>query len=198
MSQEHPYLQDSDAPGKALILEHGLCLFARQGLSATSIRDIAKATGLSNPALYKHFGTKDELALVLFERLYRVQVKQLSWATGQTAHFSGKFQAFLEGWLGALDRHPEATIFIIDNLKTLWSQMPEEMQSKTILSVLREIIQLGRAEGSVSSGIDIQMQLALVVGMLENLARQVFFGTFAGPVLPQAGEVEHLLRQALR
>lgn len=198
MRQIQPYLQDSDAPGKALILEQGLRLFAQQGLSATSIRDIAQATGLSNPALYKHFRTKDELALVLFERLYRAQVKHLSWVTGQSPDFSGKFEAFLETWLQAFDSHPDATIFIIDNLRTLWPKMPEDMKSRTIMSLLREILQLGRSEGHVSASVELPMQLALVVGMLENIARQVFFGALARPALPQLGAVEHLLRQALR
>jgi AcrR family transcriptional regulator len=36
-------------------------------LAATSVRDIAEESGFTNPALYKHFVGKKELALHLFE-----------------------------------------------------------------------------------------------------------------------------------
>ena len=198
MTQIQLFVYDNDAPGKALILQEGLRLFARQGLSATSIRDIAQATGLSNPALYKHFSTKDELALVLFERLYRAELQHLSWATGKSSFFCGKFQAFLENWLRAFDEHPDATLFVMDNLRTLWPHMPDEMKSRTILSLLRDIIQLGRSEGTVDSSTGINMQLAVVVGMLENIARQIFFGSLAPSALRQLDEAEHILCKALR
>lgn len=198
MTQDQPYVHDTDAPGKALILQEGLRLFARKGLSATSIRDIAQATGLSNPALYKHFATKDQLALVLFERLYRAQLQRVSRTTGQSSTFRLKFRAFLETGFRAVDEHPEATVFVADNLRTLWPHMPDGLKSRTMLSVLRDIIQLGRSKGDVASSVDENMQLALVVGMLENITRQVFFGSLAHPALAQLDDAEHLLRKALR
>ncbi|TQM89490.1 TetR/AcrR family transcriptional regulator [Roseinatronobacter monicus] len=198
MTQDQPFVHATDAPGKALILQEGLRLFARKGLSATSIRDIAQASGLSNPALYKHFATKDQLALVLFERLYRAQLQRVSLTTGQSSTFRLKFRAFLETGLRAVDEHPEATVFVADNLRTLWPHMPDGLKSRTILSILRDIIQLGRSEGDVESCVDENMQLALVVGMLENITRQIFFGSLAHPALAQLHDAEHLLRKALR
>lgn len=192
-----PFILDSDAPGKARILREGLRLFAHKGLSATSIRDIAKATGLSNPALYKHFKTKDELAMVLFERLYRSHLLHLKQQVTREPDFHSKFRAFLENRLHAYDEQPDATIFVTDNLMTLWSHMPKDMMDRTILSLLREVLQLGRSEKAVDSSSDITMQLALVVGMLENITRQIFFGDQPRPALAKLDEVERLLCKAL-
>ena len=197
MTPYQPFVHHTDAPGKVLILTEGLRLFAQKGLSATSIRDIAQATGLSNPALYKHFGTKDELALVLFERLYRSQFQRLSQAIEQSPTFDGKFQAFLENGLSAIDEHPAATIFVTDHLRVLWPLMPDTMKSRTILSLLRDILRLGRSEGSIGSDVQEHLQIALVVGMLEQITRQRFFGTLAQPALSQLDEVKQLLRKAL-
>ena len=43
-------------------------LFVSQGVSETTIRDIATAAGVAEGALYRHHRGKDELILALFER----------------------------------------------------------------------------------------------------------------------------------
>ncbi|MDE9449789.1 TetR/AcrR family transcriptional regulator [Aliiroseovarius sp. Z3] len=197
MSFNPPFILDSDAPGKALMLREALRLFAHKGMSATSIRDIAKATGLSNPALYKHFKTKDELALVLFERLYRNHVLSLRNDVGKESGFRAKLRALLKNRLRVYDEHPDATIFATDNLMALWPNMPKEMKDQTILSLLREIIELGRSEGTVESDAEITMQMAVVTGILEQVTRQKFFGNLPGTALSHLNEVERILGKAL-
>ena len=64
------YVSEDDAPAKRRILVAALALFVRDGLCETSVRDIAKASGFTNPALFKHFRSKDDLARYLFERCY--------------------------------------------------------------------------------------------------------------------------------
>ncbi|TSE01514.1 TetR/AcrR family transcriptional regulator [Skermania sp. ID1734] len=43
------------------IMEHATRLFAERGFAATSLQDIADATGLTRPALYHYVANKDEL-----------------------------------------------------------------------------------------------------------------------------------------
>jgi AcrR family transcriptional regulator len=43
------------------ILEAALRLFARQGYAATTVRQIADAIGVTSPALYAHFASKQEI-----------------------------------------------------------------------------------------------------------------------------------------
>lgn len=198
MKQNSSFILDSDAPGKAHIMREALRLFAENGLSATSIRDISKATGLSNPALYKHFKTKDELANTLFERLYRSHLLHLKKEVKTESDFRTKFRAFLKIRLLAYDEQPDAEIYVTDNLRALWPHMPKNMKDRTVLSLLRDIILLGRSEGSVDPDTDITLQLALVVGMLDNVTRQIFFRGISGPALAQLDDVERLLCKALR
>ncbi len=197
MTDLPPFLHPDDAPGKTLILREALRLFARDGLSATSIRDIAQATGLSNPALYKHFRTKDALALVLFERLYGAHLLQLTKATARCPEFPGKFSAFIETRLSAFDSHPDAALFMTDTFVTLWPQMPAQMKTRTILSLLRDIVGLGRTEGHVDTTTDAALQMSLVVGSLDHLTRQIAFGTLPGPATAHLKDIEQLLRKAL-
>jgi AcrR family transcriptional regulator len=47
------------------ILQVASVLFARHGFAGTSTRDIAREVGISQPALYKHFGSKQQILRAL-------------------------------------------------------------------------------------------------------------------------------------
>lgn len=51
------------------IMEEATRLFADRGFAGTSLQDIADATGLTRPALYHYFGSKEELLSRLVSEL---------------------------------------------------------------------------------------------------------------------------------
>ncbi|MER5353585.1 helix-turn-helix domain-containing protein [Kitasatospora sp. NPDC002551] len=53
------------------ILDASHELFVQAGYRATSLRDIAAASGISHPALLRHFGSKEEILTALVERIDR-------------------------------------------------------------------------------------------------------------------------------
>ncbi|MFF0292847.1 TetR/AcrR family transcriptional regulator [Kitasatospora sp. NPDC004614] len=53
------------------ILDASHELFVQAGYRATSLRDIAAASGISHPALLRHFGSKQEILTALVDRLDR-------------------------------------------------------------------------------------------------------------------------------
>lgn len=53
-----------------LILDAAESLFARQGYSATTIKQVAEQVGVQGPALYKHFSSKRALFEEVLERLF--------------------------------------------------------------------------------------------------------------------------------
>ena len=197
MNSHPPFIHDNDSAGKVRILTEALRLFARKGLSATSIRDIANTAGLSNPALYKHFKTKDELAHVLFERLYRSHLRSLQNEVRSENGFQKRFRAFLRCRLRAYDEQPAGVIFASDNFISLWPHMPKEMKDRTILTLLREIIEVGRSEGHVGTDAAITIQVMVVIGVLEQITRQMFFDTLSGSAVSLLDEVERILAKAM-
>src|SRR5689334_382593 len=48
---------------KLAIVKAALPLFARQGFAETTTKDLARAAGISEPLLYKHFPSKEALYL---------------------------------------------------------------------------------------------------------------------------------------
>ncbi|MBD0709032.1 MULTISPECIES: TetR/AcrR family transcriptional regulator [unclassified Streptomyces] len=53
----------------ARILDAAHVLFIENGYRATSLRDVAAASGISHPALLRHFGSREEILTALVERL---------------------------------------------------------------------------------------------------------------------------------
>lgn len=191
------YIDPNDPPGKRGILREGLRLFAGNGLSATTIRDIAAATGLTNPALYKHFKTKDDLAKTLFERSYSELLKRLMLATRSTEGFPDKFRAFIKTYAAFFDEDPDAAMFTTDNLATLWPHVSERLKNRTVITVLREILEEGRTSGLVSKKEDLDLQLIFVIGTLGQLSRQLYLRSIPGPASRFVAGIERTLRAGL-
>lgn len=59
------------------ILSAALDLFSRQGYQATGIDDIGAAAGVSGPAIYRHFGSKQDLLAAAFARSFEMRREQL-------------------------------------------------------------------------------------------------------------------------
>ncbi|HEU0300495.1 MAG TPA: TetR/AcrR family transcriptional regulator [Longimicrobium sp.] len=72
------------------IIRQAAALFNQQGFAGASMSDIMQATGLQKGGIYRHFESKEALALEAFE-----------YAVGQMA---GRFTAALEGRENAVDR----------------------------------------------------------------------------------------------
>jgi AcrR family transcriptional regulator len=53
------------------LLEGGRKVFAEQGVEATSVLDIVRAAGVSQPSFYNHFETKQALALEIATAFFR-------------------------------------------------------------------------------------------------------------------------------
>lgn len=52
---------------RQLVRDAAACLFRERGFHATSMRDIAKATGMLSGSIYYHFASKDDLLLDVYE-----------------------------------------------------------------------------------------------------------------------------------
>ena len=72
------------------IIERAAVLFNQQGYSGASMSDIMAATGLQKGGIYRHFGSKEQLALEAFD--YAV------------SRMADRFREALEGRVHAVDR----------------------------------------------------------------------------------------------
>jgi AcrR family transcriptional regulator len=192
------YTSPDDAPAKQKILVAALELFVRDGLCETSVRDIARASGFSNPALFKHFSTKEALADYLFERCYLELFHLVARARKSGATFQARQRAVIDAYLAALDRDRDSVLFVQENLRQFWPRMPAELRKHSILGEVGTLLKEGINEGTVTTATEIGLLTAAWVGVLQQFARARFFGEFKQPSRMIAAALEDLLTRMVK
>lgn len=77
-------------------------LFNKKGVSATSISDVEKATGMTRGSIYGNFKNKDAVALAVFDHNWALKRKLLSEGANRCAQYKDKLLAHV------LLHHPDA------------------------------------------------------------------------------------------
>jgi AcrR family transcriptional regulator len=196
------YVAAGDAPGKAKILVAALRLFVRDGVCETSIRDIAKASGFTNPALFKHFESKDALAEFLFERCYLELFHLVNRAIKVGPGFVVRQRAVLEAVVGLLDRDADTVLYVTDQLRHFWPKMPAEVQKHTIIGEVRKMLEDGRREGVVTKKVEIALLTSAWLGTVQQFARERYFdregGVFRRPAKEVVAGLDELLMRMVK
>lgn len=173
------YVRDTDPPAKREILRAAVELFGRRGLAGTSIRDIARASGFTNPALYKHFASKEALALHLFEVCHARVWQECADALETGTQFAGQLDAYVERWLRFMDDQPEVIAFLSDSARELWPLASASVQRNTMIGLARTLARAGLPPRSDRRRIDVVA--AGIQGTLAELARMLQLGVAKGP-----------------
>lgn len=89
---------------RARILETAATAASQGSFGATSLADVAAATGLSKSAVFKHFQSKDALMLALVEDI-SARFAGLVWTPAREAHPSGRerLRVIFDAWLDWAD-----------------------------------------------------------------------------------------------
>ena len=123
------YIREDDPPAKREILRAAMKLFSERGLAATTIRDIAEESGYTNPALYKHFASKEELALHLFETCHRRLWAACSAAIAAPATFDESWPATSAEYLRCLTTTRCPPPSWSDSARVLWPKAAPTIRS---------------------------------------------------------------------
>ena len=159
---------DKAASIRERILEEACRLFAEKGFSATSIRDISHAAGVTNPMIYYYFGSKEELFLAVISEANQAVEEGLGVLSATDRPFEALLVDVIMLYFGLIRESPDtARLFLYlqygperfrfeDALKALHDK------SKSIWAVL-----LGRAvaRGDVRV-VDVEMAMLQIFGLI--------------------------------
>ena len=188
------YIHANDPPAKREILRSALKLFSERGLASTSIRDIAEESGYTNPALYKHYPSKDALALELFESCHARVWTMCSAALASGRGFDEKLDAYVGCWLGLHDEFPEVMAFLSDSARVLWPKLRRASRRNTMIGLARTLmLEAPRARGA-SHSVDPDVAAASVQGTLAEIVRMIQVGVVDGPAIRWKDAVAEALR----
>ena len=198
MTTELPcYIREDDPPAKREILRAAMKLFSEHGLAATSIRDIAQESGYTNPALYKHFAGKDELALHLFETCHRRLWTKCQAAIDGAKTFDDKLEAYVGQVLALVDEHPDAMAFLSDSARVLWPKMAPAVRRQTMIGLARSLMSLAPRPPRTRSAVHPDVVAASLQGTLAELARMLQVGVIPGPAIRWKADLVGLFRRVV-
>jgi len=164
-----PLFGDSPAAKNAIMTE-ALKLFASRGVEAVSVRDIAAASGFTNPALFRHFASKEALGRALFEACYL----RLTSAMEAAAAVDG-MAAWLAAALGMIAAEPEVVHFVFENARRYWPALPDGARARNLPALMRAMLEREQAAGRVRGDLDLPLAAMVVLGALGQIARSAHF-----------------------
>lgn len=170
------------AQGKQRILHAALRLFTEKGLCETSIRDIGAAAKLSNPALYKHYESKDALARELFVFCYRWLHSALEKVVrGEFESFAAQFAAYSSTFFGKFETAPEVVIYLSDNIQHFWPEVQPDVGGDTFIGQINRMLGSAIGREEISDELDIDLTSAIIIGGIQQLSRMWYLGLLARP-----------------
>lgn len=153
-----------------------IALFVDKGITATTIRDIAGAVGLSEGALYRHFSSKEQLVWQLFERNYVEFAGRLLTLAESESTAREKLGAMIRGFCREHDHNPQLFRFLLfvqhGELEKLGPETP------TPVAAVRTVIENGIASGEIPAQ-DADLATALVFGVVLQPVQFVAYGRLA-------------------
>ena len=176
-----PILLETGPASKREILKAALSLFVRHGPSYPTARQIAAQAGYSNPAIFKYFRTKDQLAHYLFKQCYKRVTGELHEAIHLERPFRDNLQALLGAYGRIVEEDLDTFLYATENTRRFWPSLSPDLRARSLVGLLRRVFENGKTEGVVGRDADPELLVAGVVGLLSQFARLRYFGEFQGP-----------------
>jgi AcrR family transcriptional regulator len=101
--------ETGDERKQARILDAALTKFSAYGFARTSMADIAEAAEMSRPALYQHYGNKEEIFRAMLGRVFEEAADNAITSLGAQDALAAQLDGFLQRWSGDLMERMRAT-----------------------------------------------------------------------------------------
>lgn len=92
-----------------VILERAADLFARQGVAATTVREIADAVGILSGSLYHHFASKDDIVDAIVGSFMDDLVSRYDAVLASTDDAAERLRGLVVASMSTVAGHPHAT-----------------------------------------------------------------------------------------
>ncbi len=101
--------EDQRQQKRERILDAALAKFSAYGFARTSMNDIAEAAAMSRPALYQHFGNKEDVFQAMLARLLGEAADNALTSLASEPTLEAQLDGFLQRWYGDLTQQVRKT-----------------------------------------------------------------------------------------
>lgn len=149
-------------------------LFNRQGYAGSSLNHIIEATGIKKGGIYRHFGSKDEIALEAYQYAVRQVGKRFEDTLGDEQSATGRLLAFFRAYEDVVNDPPfiggcpmQNTAVESDDTHPALRQTAQRSLEST-LNRMKSIIAEGIRTGEFKPDIDTDALATFAFSLLEG------------------------------
>jgi AcrR family transcriptional regulator len=170
------------------ILRAALAVFARKGLAAAKISDVAQAAELSHGLVYHYFESKEAIYAALVEELFARVSADLDAIAARDGSPLARIRAFVEHRLARLAAEPEMFRLVMqaflhpDAIPSSTREVLERFAGRC-LHVMSAAIREGQARGEIVAG-DPESLAAALFAVMNGLAMSQLFELDVPRVVP--------------
>ena len=164
---------------KQRIERAALGLFVEHGIVETSTKQIAKAVGLSDGALYRHFESKDEIAHTLFDQQHVMLAEALEEAQSRHSTIDDKARAITEAYCTMADRDWSLFTYHHMNGNRFLGQYADNLANP--VDVVARAIQEAMDAGEIKPG-NADLLAAMALGVVLQVVTFKMFGRITEPL----------------
>lgn len=175
-------------PLRDRILDAATRLFAQQGYAQTSMRGVAEAVGCTKPALYYHFGSKEDLFVATVQQHLDEYTEQLQAMLAAGGTLKERLKASFETHLYRIQQRPE----VMRLLMTIEHRPEQGLPVIDLMSMheehdrlIQQLLSEGVARGEIRSDLNLQDVSTSVVGLVHIWGMHCLHGQVIPPDLPE-------------
>ncbi len=164
---------------KARIERAALTLFVARGVPETTTREIAMAASIAEGTIYRHFPSKEQLALDLFLRHHRALASAVAEAHRPLTGLRDKIQAIVRCYCEWADRDWSLFAYHLLTQHLFLALVPDGTPNP--VDVVREVIVSAMTAGEIPIR-DPDLAAAAAIGTVMQPATYKVYGRFEGPL----------------
>lgn len=175
------------ATTRARIEKEALRLFAEKGVEGATIRDLSQAVGVADAALYRYFGSKEQIASELFRSHYGALAKEIATIGARDLSFVRTTQDLVSLFCKLFDDEPDVFAFILLNQH---AHLRFVTNDQNAVEELRMIMRRAIERGEISMK-DPDLAAATALGAVLQPAVFKLYGRLPGPLSAHAAEMSN-------